>query len=73
MNDKCQTSERDCPFDPVKWGQMIEKLNNIHADVIATNLTVKEQNGRIGKLENRYWFGLGIFTVLVFAVKLFWK
>ena len=73
MNDKCQTSERDCPFDQVKWGQMIEKLDNIHADVLETKLKVEIQNGRVRNLENWRWYLLGLATTIAFVMKLLWK
>jgi hypothetical protein len=70
MTERCQTSERDCPFDAVKWGQMIEKLDNIHADVLETKVKVEKQNGRVRKLENWRWYLLGAFAATLFILKI---
>ena len=72
MTDKCQTPA-NCPFDAVQWGKMIEKLDNIHAAVLATKLKVEAQNGRIGKLEKWQWKMAGGLGLLVFLIPILLK
>ena len=72
MTENCQTPV-NCPFDAVQWGQMHEKLENIHADVLETKTRVTKQNGRIGKLENWQWAIIGGLGVLTFLAPLVLK
>ena len=63
MTNKCSIG-----LDPIKMGQMIEKVDNIHERTEEILVKVNKQNGRVGKLEQWKSRIIGIGSVLVIAV-----
>lgn len=78
MTDKDKITSCAIGLDPIKMGQMIEKVNNMHeaicgdAGVLAQ---LEKQNGRIRKLEVKHAYilgvAVGVSTIIGFVIKIF--
>ena len=64
-------------INPVAWGKLIEKIDNMHCDVKDIKIKIDKQNGRVRKLEIwRGWIigaAIGGATVVSYAVNYFLK
>ena len=70
MTEKCPTPERECLIDPVAWGKLIQAVEDTRNDVGEIKVLVKQQNGRVRKLENWRWYVLGIVIGVMVVLRL---
>jgi len=65
-DNKCQIG-----LDPIKMGRMFEAVDDIRENVKDIKKHVKEQNGRVCKLENWRWYVMGFVAAVAVALKIF--
>lgn len=66
MAEGCEM--KDCPFDPVEWGKLMQKLDSMHEDVVGIKEAVQRQNGRVRKLEVWRGYIIGIGAAITFII-----
>lgn len=69
-------SAGDNHFDPVQFGQMLEAMKSLKAELAANTAEQQKMRHRLDELEDQYRFGKGaVFGICIaagFAVKGFW-